>query len=60
MTQKGYMMNFNLQQRFNQADAIFISKGENRSTVAMALAAQGTQVADIDGVNPRCLHGSER
>jgi hypothetical protein len=53
-------MNYNLQERFNQADAIFISKGENRSTVEMALAAQGTQVADIDGVNPRCLHGSDR
>lgn len=51
------MMNYDLQQRFSNAEAIFVSKGENRQAVEATLAAQGTPVADIDGVNPRCLHG---
>lgn len=53
-------MNDALQQRFNQADYIFISKGENREAVETALSEQGTTVANINGVNPRCLHGRRR
>jgi hypothetical protein len=49
-------MNYDLQQRFNTATNIFISKGENREAVNMALAEQGIVAADIDTLDPRCLH----
>ena len=49
-------MSFELKERFDEAEHILISKGENRRAATAALLAQGITVADIDGVNPRCLH----
>lgn len=49
-------MSYELQQRYSEAEWVFISKGENRDAVEAALASQGAAVANIDGINPRCLH----
>jgi hypothetical protein len=53
-------MNYELNERINEAEYVLIPKGENRTAVTAALSTQGIAVADIDGVNPRCLHGRRR
>lgn len=49
-------MNYNLKQLYDNSDNILLSKGENREPAEAALRARGIAVANIDGLNPRCLH----